>query len=319
MKRVLAAIPNYSETCPDAINLFESHGIEVVENKLDRCFSLSELIEIVPDIDGVIAGIEPWIEEAFRAATKLKVISRFGVGYETVDLIKAKEYGVKVTNVRSIELSNSVADLTIALILSVERNIPALNTSIRKGAWTGPLGHTLRDRSVGLIGFGAIAQLVAKRLSGFEANIFAYDMYPNYDKAKELNVRMVSFEEIIKNCDIISIHVPTSKETNHLIGKAQFNMMKDEAIIVNTARGAIVDEKALYEALKTKKIRGAATDVFEQEPADLGNPLFELENFICTPHIAWRTFENIKSTSLISAQAVIDVLEGRIPENLLNP
>lgn len=319
MYKVLSAISNYSKICPEAKLLFESHGIEVVENQLGRGLAFNELAEIVPDIEGVIAGAEIWDEPLFKVAKKLKVISRFGVGYDSVNLAKAKEFGIKVTNVKSAELSHSVADITLALLLATERNIPILNASTKNGLWKSSVGHTLRGRNVGLIGFGAIAQLVAKRLGGFDTNIFAYDKYPNFDKAEELNATMISFEDILKNCDIICVHVPDTRETYHLIGKEQFGMMKDGAILVNTARGSIIDEKALYEALKTKRIRAAATDVFEQEPTDPKNQLFELDNFICTPHNAWGTYENLKSTGAISAQAVIDVLEGRIPQNLLNP
>lgn len=319
MKKVLVTATNYSKYCREAKELLESHDIEVIENTLGRPMKLSEIQELISDIDGVVAGGDKWDEPVFKAAKKLKIVARFGVGYDSVDLNKAKEYGIKATNVRSMELSIGVAELTVGLMIGAFRNIPTLNNLIRKGIWERYVGQHLAGRSIGLVGFGSIAQMVAKRLMGFDMNIYAYNRHPDYEKAKELNVTMVSFEEILKNCDVVSLHVPNSKETYHIMGEDQFAMMKDGAYLINTSRGALVDDKALYNALKTNKLQAAAIDVYEQEPAAASNPLFELDNIICTPHSGGETFETIRALSLSSAQAVIDVLEGRDPQNWLNP
>ena len=160
--------------------------------------------------------------------------------------------------------------------------------------------------------------ILQAKLQPFGAKIIAYDVYPNEAAAKELNVTMVSQEEVLKNSDIISIHVPALLSTHHLINKDTIGMMKESAYIINTARGSIVDEKALYEALKSGRIAGAAIDVYEQEPVDMNNPLFGLDNFIGTPHTSAETYENYENCGIETAQAIVDVLVNeKTPQNLL--
>lgn len=319
MKKILITVTNYSERCSEAKKLLEKQGYQLIDNKSDKpFFTFEQLKDIMPDVDGVVAGLDDWNESVYKIAKKLKVIARFGVGVDNIDLVKAKEYGIKVTNAKG-KNANSVAELAISFMFGVLRNVPALNISVKSGLWERFIGYDLNGKSIGLAGFGAISQSVAKKLAGFGVNIFAYDKYPNLDIAKELNVKMVSFEEILKNCDIVSLHVPSFKETYHMMGKEQFDMMKDGACFINTARGALVDEKALYNALRTKKLSAAAIDVYENEPTTLDNPLLKLDNLICTPHTAGETYETYNVVGNVTAQALIDVIEGKVPENLLNP
>jgi len=319
MNKILITVTNFSERCYEAKKLLEKQGYQLILNKSDRPFlTFDQLKDIISNVDGVIAGLDDWNESIYKIAKKLKVIARFGVGVDNIDLVKAKEYGIKVTNAKG-KNANSVAELAICFMLGVLRNVPNLNISVKSGLWERFIGHDLNGKNIGLVGFGAISQSVAKKLAGFGVNIFAYDKYPNLDIAKELNVKMVSFEKILKNCDIVSLHVPSFKETYHMMGKEQFDMMKYEAYFINTARGALVDEEALYDALKTKKLSAAAIDVYENEPTTLDNPLFKLDNLICTPHTAGETYETYNALGNVTAKAVIDVIEGMVPENLLNP
>jgi D-3-phosphoglycerate dehydrogenase / 2-oxoglutarate reductase len=318
-RKILITPTNYSERCIEAKNLLIKKGYQLIENKSDKpFFSFERLKEIMPEIDGVVAGLDDWNESIYKIAKRLKIIARFGIGVDNIDLVKAKKYGIKITNAKG-KNANAVAELTISFMLGVLRNVTALNTSVKSGLWERFIGYELAGKNIGLVGFGAISQSVAKKLACFGVNIFAYDKYPNHDIAIELNVKMVSFGEILKNCDIVSLHVPSTEETFHMMGKEQFNMMKDGAYFINTARGALVDEKALYNALTTQKLTTAAIDVYENEPTILENPLLKLNNLICTPHTAAETYEAYNALGNTTAQALIDVFEGKIPENLLNP
>lgn len=308
---------NYSKYCAEAKKMLEDNGFEVIENTFGRPLTFSELKEVVHDIDAVVVGVDTWNEDVFKIAPKLKVLARFGVGVDNIDLDKAKEYGIKVTNAKGMN-ANAVAELAVGLILGAVRNIPYLTRSLRGGNWDRFMGRDIAGKRVGLLGFGAIAQGVAKKLQGFDVKIYAYDKYPNLQKADELGVTMTGMEEIIKTCDVVSMHLPSFKETYHIMGREQFEMMKEGAYFINTARGALVDEKALCEALKTGRLTAAATDVYEEEPVKPSNPLFQLENAICTPHTAGETYETYTTVSIATAQAIIDVFNGRVPENLLN-
>lgn len=184
MKKVLVTATHYSELCAEAKKMFEDRGYEVIENKTESpVLTFSELEEVVPDIDGAIVGLDIWDEAVFKIAKKLKVVAKFGVGVDTIDLVKAKEYGIKVINAKG-KNSNAVAEEAVAFILGIMRNIPSLNGSIRKGLWERFVGCELAGKNVGLLGFGAIAQSVAKKLKGFDINILAYDKYPDLDKAR---------------------------------------------------------------------------------------------------------------------------------------
>jgi D-3-phosphoglycerate dehydrogenase len=316
-KKILVTATNYSAYCAEAKKMLESHGFQVIENQQGRPLQFTELAKIIPDVDGVIAGVDDWNEAVFKIAPKLKVIARFGVGVDNIDLDKAKKYGIKVTNAKGRN-SISVAELTVGLMLGILKNILYLDKSLRNGNWDRLMGRDLAGKSIGLLGFGAIAQQVAARLQNFEVNLSAFDKYPNVTRARELGVRLVEMEEILKSSDIVSLHLPNLKETYHIMDKEQFSMMKQGAYFINTARGALVEEGALYEALKMHKLTAAALDVYEEEPAQATNPLFRLNNVICTPHTATETYETYTAVSLFTAQAVIDVFNGKTPENLIN-
>lgn len=316
-KKVLVTATNYSKLCARAKTLLENEGFEIIENTFGRPLTFEELKERVGDICGLVAGVDTWNEDVFKLAPNLKVIGRFGIGVDNIDLEAAKTHGIKVMNARAIN-SDSVAECTVGFILSVLRNIINLNKSTREGKWERYVGNTIRGKKIGLVGFGAIAQYTAKLLSAFETEIYAYDVYPNIEAAKKLGVTMTDLDTIIKQSDIITLHVPLTPETTKLFSDKEFEMMKDTAIIVNVARGQVIDEKALYTALKEKKIAGAGLDVFEAEPTTKDNPLFELDNVVVLPHSAAETYETYDAVGMATAQAIIDVMNGKDPINWLN-
>ncbi len=314
--KVLVTATNYSKYCQAGKKILENAGCEIIENPHGRPYTFDELKEIVEDIDGVVVGVDDWNEDVFKLAPKLKGMARFGVGVDNIDLNAAKEHGIIVCNSPGIN-SSAVAEQAVALLLSLIRNIPEMNSAVRKGEWPRPMFHELKSRTIGFLGFGAIARNVAQRLAGFGPEMIAYDKYPNQEAADKLGVRLVSQEEVLKESDIISIHLPATDETKHLINKETIQQMKDGVYIVNTARGSIVNEADMAEALESGKVAGFGTDVFEHEPIDLSGPLFKYDNYIATPHVSAETFENCETTSVVTARALLAVFEGREPENRL--
>lgn len=314
--KVLVTATNYSKYCQAGKKILENAGCEIIENPHGRPYTFDELKEIVEDIDGVVVGVDDWNEDVFKLAPKLKGMARFGVGVDNIDLNSAKEHGIIVCNSPGIN-SSAVAEQAVALLLSLIRNIPEMNSAVRKGEWPRPMFHELKSRTIGFLGFGAIARNVAQRLAGFGPEMIAYDKYPNQEAADKLGVRLVSQEEVLKESDIISIHLPATDETKHLINKETIQQMKDGVYIVNTARGSIVNEADMAEALESGKAAGFGADVFEHEPIDLSGPLFKYDNYIATPHVSAETYENCEMTSVVTAKALLAVFEGREPENRL--
>ena len=317
-KVVLVTITNFSKYCRNAKLLLEKEGFEVRENTLGRPMTFDDLKDTVGDVGGVIAGVEIWNEELFNLAKELKIIARFGVGYDSVDLSVAKKHGVKVTNAKG-ENADSVAEMAVTFMLVLSKKTTGLDASTRRGEWERFVGYTLRGKKIGLIGFGAIGQYVAKLLAAFETEIYACDICPNKEVAGKYGVTFTDTNWIVKNCDIISVHVPHTPETEKMINAGNLGQMKKSAILINTARGPIVDEEALYVALKSGKIAGAGLDVYEKEPARATNPLFGLDNVVTTPHTAAETHETYEKVSLANAEAILDTFAGRAPKNWLNP
>lgn len=316
-KKVLVTATNYSQLCAAGKKLLEEHGCEIIENPFGRPMTPTELQAFAPQADAVVAGVDTWNSSIFSQMPKLKVISRFGVGVDNINLEDASKAGVKVTNAAGMN-ANAVAELTIGLLISAMRHIPQLYQTTRQGQWDRFVGEELINRKVGLLGFGNIARYVAKKLMGFEVEVSAYDKYPNLEAARDLNVTMCDKEEILRNSDVVILLLPSLKETYHFMNDDAFGMMKPGSYLINTARGALVDEAALYRALTSGRLCGAAVDVYETEPTQKDNPLFTLDNVVTTPHTAAETYKTYHDIGLLTAQAILDVFNGREPKNLLN-
>lgn len=314
--KILVTATNYSQLCADAKKLLEDNGCEVIENTFGRPMTFDELKTRIGDISGVIAGVDTWNDEVFAIAPQLKVISRFGVGVDNIDIEAARRHGIKVTNAAGGN-ANAVAELTIGLIVAAMRAVPQLHATTRLGAWDRFVGHELVGRTVGLLGFGNIAQKVARKLSGFDVEVIAYDKFPNLDAAAKLGVTMVSSDDVVTRSDILCMLLPSLPETRRFMNAETFGRMKTGAYFVNTARGALVDEAALAAALTSGKLSGAAIDVYEREPSSADNPLFRFDRIVTTPHTAAETYETYTGIGAITATAVLDVLAGRVPKNLL--
>lgn len=314
--KVLVTATNYSKYCVAGKKILEEAGCAIIENPHGRPYTLEELKEIVPDIDGVVVGVDTWNEEVFRLAPKLRAMARFGVGVDNIDLAAAKAHGIIVSNSPGIN-STAVAEQAIALMLCLVREVPRLNAAVRNGGWPRPMFHELKSRTIGFLGFGAIARNAAERLAGFHPRMIAYDMYPDQEAAARLGVEMVSRKEVLEQSDILSIHLPATPATKHFVNRDTIAVMKYGVLVVNTARGSIVNEAHMAEAMQAGKVAGFGTDVFEKEPIDPNGPLFHMENYIATPHVSAETYENCETTSMVTAKALLAVLRGEEPEHRL--
>ena len=283
-KKVLVAKPFYKKFSPTGYRMLLDRGYDVVTTDLDRDYFLDELIPLVGDIDGCIANCEPWGEEALSAAPKLKILARYGVGMNSVDTEAARRHGVMCTNCPGIN-ANPVAEHVMAMLLGALRDLPNLNESTKKGLWKTGIFRELTGATVGILGFGFIGQLVAKKLSGFDCRVLAYDIAPNYEAAAKTGVTFTGFEELLSQSDYIIILVPLVPDTFEMINRETLKISKPGAVFVSDARGEVVDEEAMYEALVSGRVSYFATDVFVHEPATPENtPLLTLPNVIATPH-----------------------------------
>ncbi len=313
MGKVLVTSSHFETLCLPAKKLLEDAGHEVVVYKGELPYmSYKQIAAVIGDIDGAIIGLDDWTNEVFNIAPKLKVVAKFGAGTDNIDKESAKRHGIKVINAPGIN-SNAVAELTISLIIDMLRDITFLHMALCEGEWRRSLGNELEGRTVGLMGFGAIARLVAKKLQGFDVRVLAYDLYPDHEAAKRYGVELVSAEQIIRESDIVSVHVPSTKETFHMFDDATFVKMKQGSYLINAARGAVVDTQALLRALDSGRLAGAALDAFEHEPLGQNHPLLTSGKVICTPHTGAETREAYHKVSMCVAQGVTDVLAGRDP------
>ncbi len=278
-----------------------------------------ELVEDIKDFNAIIVRSRTKVtREVIEAGSNLKIIARAGVGVDNVDVQAATERGIMVVNAPQ-STSISVAEHTIGLILSISRKISIADSSVKEGKWEKShfMGMELNGKTIGIVGMGRIGSQVVIRAKAFGMEIMVYDPYITTEAASELGVEVVGLETLLKNADVITIHVPLTPETQHLISMPEFELMKENAIIVNCARGGIINEGDLYEAISKGRISGAALDVFENEPP-VGSSLFELENIVLTPHIAASTSEAQRDAAIIVAKEIKKVFEGDSPRNVIN-
>ena len=268
-----------------------------------------DLIALLGDCDGCIAGIDHFSANVINSAPKLKVISRYGVGIDNVDMEAARLRNVTVCNTPGAN-AHAVADLTIALLLCIARKIPMLDKAAKEGEWPRSIGIELYGKTIGILGLGAIGREVARRASGFSMRILAYDPFIDADYADSNGIIAADFNTVTGEADFLCLHMPLTVETRYVISADTMRNMKKGSVIVNTARGGLIDEAAAYELLKSGHLGGLGLDVFEQEPPQQ-SPLFELKNVVITPHTAGHTKEAIAAMTEISIQNLIDVLSGK--------
>lgn len=285
----------------------ESFADEVIYNKLGRPLDENEVAEQIIGVDGYIAGLDYITEKTLEiAAPKLKVISRYGAGVDRVDIQAATRLNIIVTNTPSTN-STAVAELAMGLIFCAARNIPNLNNGVKAGQWIRYKGTQLYGKTLGIVGFGAVGQELARCAVGIGMKTLVYDPFYNNNKGNELGVEERKLEELFSEADIISLHMPLNETTNHLINKTAINKMKSGVIIINTSRGGIIDEQDVYDAVTSGKIKYIGLDTFETEPP-IDSPLLTLEHAVFTPHSGAHTSEAVASMGMMAIDNLISVL-----------
>lgn len=281
------------------------------------------LLKESENVDGLVALLTDRIDtELFDTAKKLKIVSNYAVGFDNIDLDEASKRGIMVTNTPGV-LTDTTADLAFTLLMAAARRIIEADRFVRSGRWKtwGPmlmLGQDIYGAKLGLVGLGRIGYAVAKRAKGFDMDVMYYDLTRNEKAENELGLRFVEMEQLLKEADFVSVHVPLTPETRQLINENTLGLMKETAILINTARGPVVDEEALFDALKNNKIAGAGLDVMDPEPPNKDNPLLKLDNVIIVPHIASASIATRTKMAVMAAQNCIAGLKGDIPPNLVN-
>jgi len=301
--------------------LEEKHELEIYEG--DAPPPKEEIIAKVKDKEGLLCLLtDPIDTDVLDAAPNLRAISTYAVGYDNIDLKEATRRKIPVSNTPGV-LTETTADLTWALIMSIARRTVEGDKMVREGKFKGwgpmvLLGSDVHGKTLGIVGAGRIGQAVARRAGGFGMKILYHSRTRKPDFEEECNAKFVGFHELLRESDYITLHIPLTGETYHLIGEKEFEMMKKTAYVINTARGKCIDEKALVKALKDKKIAGAALDVFENEPY-LTPGLAELDNVVLAPHAGSASIETRTKMAVMAAENLMDGLEGKMPEYCINP
>jgi D-3-phosphoglycerate dehydrogenase len=314
---VIVGPVRYAELCAAGRSLLIEHGFTLVENERSVPWTADELSALLPSASASVCGVEVFNREALALAPQLKIISRLGVGLDNVDLAEARSRGVDVVNAPGGNAA-AVAELALGLLLSVYRQIPAMNSGIRTGTWDRFVGAEIHGKSIGLIGFGAVSRVLARRLAGFDVDVVAYDPFGDAEEARRLGVRLVSLDEAVSNVDVVSLHAPHIESTHHLVNAELLASMRPGTVLLNTSRGGLVDESALADALESGHLAGAGLDVFEVEPVSRDNPLLTFPNVVATTHAAADSIEAYHRIGLSTAQAIVDVFSGRRPKALAN-
>lgn len=282
------------------------------------------IIEKAKNADALATLLSDKIDvEVFNAAPQLKIVSQLAVGFDNIDIPEATKRGIYVTNTPEV-LTDTTADFAWALLMAVARRVAEADKYVRTGQWrvgwhpNMMAGRDVYNATIGVVGAGRIGYAVAKRATGFSMKILFYDVLPRPEIERDFGAKKVDLDTLLRESDFVSIHVPLMKETQHLISEQKLRLMKKTAYLINNSRGPVVDEKALYKALKEGWIAGAGLDVFEQEPAPLDNPLLKLDNVVVAPHISSASLETRSRMAEMVAENLVTFFEGKKPPNLVN-
>lgn len=303
--------------------IYDAIGAEIVDARLDHnAIDWDAYTRHLRDADALICFRIPVDRKALDAAPKLKVAVRSGVGYENFDLAAFAERGIPACNVPDYG-SEEVAVHALSLLLALRRRVVFFDRTLRAGYWRGapgslPIGR-LSQQTVGIVGLGRIGRELARRACPIFGHVLACDPYIPAEAFAAAGAEAVGLDELLARSDAVTLHVPLTSKTRHMIGRRELALMKPSAVLVNTARGAVVDQLALAEALEAGTIEGAACDVFEREPAQLDHPLFHCDNFIASPHTAGISIESQIDNRTKQAQEVVRVLSGQPPRNPVVP
>lgn len=303
MRKVLVTSNSFGKYDQEPIKKLEAAGFEVVRNPYGRMMEEDEFIEQMQGAETVILSTEKVSKKVIDACPDLKMISRYGVGLDNIDLDYCKEKGIPVTVTRGGN-SNAVAEFAVTLILAASKGILASGMKAKEGKWKKFNGLDLTEKTVGIVGLGAIGREVAKKLQGFDVKILAYDVYYDEEFVNKYHIKKTSLEDLIKNSDVITLHAPAIGD-KPLLGEKEFSEMKDRVVIVNAARASLIDTDALLKALDSGKVFAAGLDVHEHEP-EYDERFFKYDNVILTPHNAAITREATDKTSMMAVDHILE-------------
>lgn len=315
MFRLLITVKDYQARFQEAYRHLSTNGASITFcPELDQ-LTAAEKAAVLANQDALHVAAEQWNADVLAMAPQVRIISRMGSGTDNIDLKYCKEHHIAVTNSKGCN-ATAVAEMTLLLTLASLRGLHQLYGIAQSGHWEKRCaGKELRGKTVGLLGFGEIARRVAELLQPFGVRIISHDPFMDHSRAAALGVEPTAFPELLAGADILSVHIPALKENIGMFNRETFASMKDGAVFINCARGALVNEDDLFEALQSGKLYAAASDVFAQEPLPAGNKLFTLPNFIGTPHEAGMTLESACADSMTIAQSIADFMRGESPAN----
>ncbi len=319
MAKVLISPPHLFHKPGTYRDILERANLEVVyPPEGASMFDADALKAALAGVDAVVASVEPYTPDVLQNST-LKVIARMGVGYDAVNIPAATECGIAVTTTPGAN-EHSVAETTIALLTGVYRGLPWRHDAVRTGVWGKRKLPRLAGKTIGLVGLGRIGRATAWRCRGLGLNVIGYDPYPDHAWADANQVQLCSFDELLATSDIVSLHLPATPETINLINRTTLAKMKPRSVLINTSRGALVDEEALIEALQSGHLMGAGLDVFQVEPLPTNSPLATMDNVLLMPHLAGLDEESEEAMGVMAAQCVADLYTGKWPEAcVVNP
>jgi lactate dehydrogenase-like 2-hydroxyacid dehydrogenase len=316
---VLITARTLDEVGAGALKLLKGSGCEMIIPPKFGPHRPETLVPLLEGADAVLASMDHFNADVLgcAAASKLKIVSRWGVGYDAVDVPAATAKGIVIAYTPGF-LNEAVADFAFGLLLAMARRVHIGHLTMTQGLWQGAWGHDVHGKTLGILGCGRIGTAMARRGTGFNMRLLGHDICKNAD-AEKLGVQFVSLDELLAEADFLSLHAALTPQNRGLIGEAQLRKMKPTAYIVNTARGALIDEVALVKALNEKWIAGAALDAFLVEPLPADHPLRTAPNVLITPHLASFARETGERVSMCAAQAIVDFMHGRKPQFVVNP
>lgn len=316
--RVLVTPRSFRQVDASIRHSLETSVSEVIYNPENRPLKASELVELLLNVDGYIAGLDEIDATALEAADRLRVIARYGTGTSNVDIDAATAKGICVTNTPGANAA-SVAELTIGLILTLARSICNASAATCRGEWPRADGWGLHGKTIGIVGLGAIGREVAFRLKAFGCEILACDPAPPWAFVKRHEVKMVSLDAMLPKCSIVTLHTPLMSTTRHMVDRSFLTQLREDAILVNTARAELIDKEALIEALEEDRLGGVALDGCWEEPVDPTNPILGYPNVIVTPHIGAHTDHAVDAMGGMAVESCLAGLRGNLPRYAVNP
>jgi len=300
--RIFVALSTFADYSKSPLNLLRESGYQYTINPLGKRLVRDEIIEMGRESEGIIAGVEPYDEYVLDRLPNLRCISRCGIGIDNISVEKAKEKGIEIKNTPDVVIQ-PVVELTVAMIFDLLRKLSYHTILLKSKRWEKKAGHMLKDKKVGILGLGRIGKKVAEVMTKLETEVYGTDLHPDRQWAEKSKVKIVPFDELLRISDILSVHLSPAEGNTIKLGGDEFRKMKEGAILINTSRGQFIDESALYEALKSGRLNGAALDVFPEEP--YRGKLCELDHVVMTPHLATLTEESRTQMELEAVQNLI--------------